>query len=176
MSEAPLDGPRARRAGQVVFALAWLGVTAFLLAHLGDQTRWVDKTDLVAQPRFWPAVALAVMGGFGLLHLWHLPRRRQWRLERAEVKRWAQPLEFAGWFMVFVWAVPIIGFLPASMVFAPALTWRMGYRAPVFFVASVVFAVLVVVVFKGLLGVRIPGGAVYEFLPGAARGFAILWL
>ena len=31
-----------------------------------------------------------------------------------------------------------------------------------------------VVLFKSLLQVKIPGGAVYEFLPGALRNFMIL--
>lgn len=176
VSEAPLEAPTARRAGQAAFALIWLAMAGWLLAHLGDQTRWVDKADVVAQPRFWPAVALGLMTGFGALHLWHLPRRRRWRGEWAEAKRWLEPLEFAVWFMGFVWVVPVIGFLPASTVFAPALTWRLGYRQRVFYVAAVVFAVAVVIVFKGLLSVRIPGGAVYEVLPGALRSFAILWL
>jgi|GEM_PF-5204860 len=37
-------------------------------------------------------------------------------------------LEWAAWFLVDVWLVPIIGYLPMTLIFAPALTWRMGYR------------------------------------------------
>lgn len=176
VSGAPSEAPKARRTGQRVFALCWLALAAWLLLRLGDQTRWVDTTDLVAQPRFWPAVALTMMTVFGALHLWHLPRRLRWRSEWAEARRWLEPLEYALWFMVFVWIVPVIGFLPATVVFAPSLVWRLGYRRGIFYVAAVIFAVLVVIVFKGFLAVRIPGGAVYEFLPGAMRSFAILWL
>ena len=116
------------------------------------------------------------MVGFGALHLWHQPRRRVWALEWREARRWLRPLEFALWFMAYVWVVPLAGFLPSSLVFAPLLTWRLGYRRPLFLWVSLVFAAAVVVIFKGVLAVRIPGGAVYEFLPGAWRSFAILWL
>jgi hypothetical protein len=38
------------------------------------------------------------------------------------------------------------------------------------------FAIAVVLVFKGLLSVRIPGALLYEYLPGPLRSFAILYL
>ena len=37
-----------------------------------------------------------------------------------------------------------------------------------------VFAVLVVLIFKSFLQVKIPGAAIYEYLPGALRSFFIL--
>lgn len=175
MSDAPV-GALGRRAGQVVFAAVWVGLSALLVTQIGTQTRWIADTDVVAQPRFWPAVGLALMLVFGGLHLWHQPRRRLWRAERQEAARWARPLEFALWFMAYVWAVPWAGFLPTSLVFAPLLTWRLGYRGALYPSVSAAFACAVVIVFKGFLSVRIPGGAVYELLPSPLRSFAILWL
>ncbi len=83
-------------------------------------------------------------------------------------------LEWAAWFLVYVWLVPIIGYLPMTLIFAPVLTWRMGYRTRLVLWSSVAFGFLVVVVFKSLLQVKIPGGALYEILPGALRNFFIL--
>lgn len=126
MSSGPAPEPRGRRAGQWSFALLLVGISALLLSLIGDQTRWVEKTALVAQPRFWPFVGLSAMTGFALLHAWHLPRfRRRFAAEKAELARWVLPFEHAGWFMVFVWVVPVVGFLPASLAFATALTWRL---------------------------------------------------
>lgn len=166
--------PRTRTAGQLPFVAGFLAVSLLLLALIGVQTRWIEGTDTVAQPRFWPAVGLGAMAGFSALHLWRMKRRRLAREDRAELRRWAAPLEYALWFMAYVWAVPAIGFLPASLVFAPALTWRAGYRDRAMLAAAAAFAVATVIVFKSLLGVRIPGGALYELLPGALRSFAIL--
>ena len=39
-----------QRRGQLIFALGFVGCAALLLALIGDQTRWVDKTKLFAQP------------------------------------------------------------------------------------------------------------------------------
>jgi hypothetical protein len=120
-------GPRR---GQLVFALGFLAVSALLLSLIGDQTRWAEDTRLFAQPRFWPGVAIGAMVGLGGLHLAGLPWRRLTRFDGVEARKWLRVLEYAGWFMAYVLVVPVVGYLPATLVFVPLLTWRMGYRAP----------------------------------------------
>lgn len=163
-----------QRRGQLIFALAFLAVSLLLLALIGQQTVWADKTKLFAQPRFWPAVGLGAMVVMGGLHLYRLPWRHVSRYDRWEALKWGRALEFALWFMVYVLAVPLLGYLPVTLIFAPLLAWRMGYRSRFMQGISAVFAVAVVVLFKSFLSVKIPGGAVYEYLPGALRSFAIL--
>ena len=164
-------GPRR---GQFVFALGFLAVSALLLAVIGDQTSWVEKTRLSAQPRFWPAVGLILMV-FGVgLHLWTMPWRGVTRFDRAELRRWLTVFEFAGWFMAYVLIVPVVGYLPTTLAFVPALAWRMGYRGRRMMMICVAFSVVVVLLFKAFLSVKIPGGVLYEYLPGALRSFAIL--
>ncbi len=163
-----------RLQGQVIFAIGFVVLSALLLSQIGEQTRWAKGTAFFAQPRFWPAVGLGGMVLFGALHFWRLPRRRVRRTDVIEARIWAQPLEYALWFMGYVLLVPIIGYLPVTMAFVPALIWRMGYRSKRLLWAGVVFAVLVVVLFKSVLQVKIPGAALYEYLPGALRSFFIL--
>lgn len=164
-------GPRR---GQLVFAAVFVVLTAVLLSQIGSQTRWADNTKFFAQPRFWPAVGLIGMVLLGALHLARLPWRRVTRFDWAELKRWAMVAEYVVWFMAYVLAVPIIGYLPATLVFVPALTWRMGYRNRKMLAIGTVFGFIVVVMFKSFLSVKIPGGAIYEYLPGALRSFFIL--
>jgi len=164
-------GPRR---GQLIFALGFVALSALLLAQIGNQTRWASKTEFFAQPRFWPAVGLGAMVLMGGLHLYRLPWRRFTVTDRDEMRRWASVLEYAGWFMVYVLLVPVLGYLPVTMVFVPLLAWRMGYRGRFMMIISLVFAVAVVLLFKSFLGVKIPGGAAYELLPGALRSFFIL--
>ncbi|KIC16935.1 tripartite tricarboxylate transporter TctB family protein [Leisingera sp. ANG-Vp] len=171
--ERRFAGPRR---GQLVFALILLAAALLLLALIGEQTTWVKKTKLFAQPRFWPAVAIGGMVLMGGLHLYKLPWRRVSRYDLWEVKRWGQVFEFAGWFMGYVLLVPVIGYLPVTMAFVPLLCWRMGYRSGFMLWAGVAFAVIVVVLFKGFLSVKIPGALIYEYLPGALRSFFILYL
>ncbi len=167
-----------RRAGQLLFALAFLVGALILLALLTDQTAWKARTKLFAQPRFWPGLSVAAMVLFGALHLRaqirQLGRARPVRADWVEARRWGRALEYVGWFLAYVWLVPIIGYLPATLLFAPLLSWRLGYHSARMLWISALFGLGVVVLFKTLLEVRIPGGLVYEYLPGALRSFLIL--
>ena len=178
MSDDPLQSFPGRRAGQFLFAAAFLALSVLLLSQIGGQTVWKKGANLAAQARFWPAIGLGGMVLFTALHLWHMPRRmrRVTRPDWAETRRWAGVLEYAGWFAAYVFTVPVLGYLPMTLAFALALTWRLGYRSRRWLAVAAVFAVAVVVIFKGLLSVRIPGAMVYEYLPGALRSFAILYL
>jgi hypothetical protein len=151
-----------------------LFLATLLLSQISGQTRWVAKTDFFAQPRFWPAVGLIAMVLLGGLHLYRLPWRRFRRADWIEARKWVAVLEFAAWFMAYVIAVPVVGYLPTTLVFVPLLARRLGYRSRKMVLASVVFAFATVVVFKSFLAVKIPGGMLYEYLPGAIRSFFIL--
>ena len=83
-------------------------------------------------------------------------------------------IEFAGWFLVYVLVVPTIGYLLATLLFCLLLTWRLGYRSKSRLVAAALTGLAVVLVFKSMLSVKIPGGEIYEFLPAALRNFMIL--
>lgn len=174
MSQDELSRQIGRRSGQVIFAIAFLALSALLLSQIGDQTKWVKKTKFFAQPRFWPAVGLGGMVLFGALHLWRLPRRRIDRFDRNEVMIWAQVLEYALWFMGYVMLVPLVGYLPVTVVFMPLMVWRMGYSDRRLLWISAGLGVFIVLLFKSFLNVKIPGAALYEYLPGAMRGFFIL--
>ena len=172
------DDPTARqgvpRRGQLLFAVAFIAFSGFLAASYPSQTTWVENTKWAAQPGFWPALAVGGMLLFTGLHVLGIRRRRLHRPDLAEGRKWLAALEYVGWFLAYVFAVPVIGYVFASVIFLPALTWRMGYRSRFMLGLSVVFAVAVVILFKSLLEVRIPGGAIYEYFPSALRSFFIL--
>lgn len=169
--------PKTRTAGQTLFIIGGLAMSLLLLAQITTQTVWIeDAKSFAAQPRFWPAVALTLMAVSFALHLFLMHRRRPDRLDWVEARRWLEPFEYVLWFMAYVFLVPIIGFLPMSLIFACALTCRLGYRGAPYTVFAAAFAIGMVALFKGLLGVKIPGATLYEYLPGALRSFAILYL
>ncbi|MBF9042701.1 tripartite tricarboxylate transporter TctB family protein [Rhodobacterales bacterium HKCCE4037] len=177
MSKTDLIEVKTRVSGQVIFVIAAFVVSLLLLSQIGTQTEWNDNArTIAAQPRLWPAIALAVMVvSFGL-H-WRLMRRRRPNgLDWIEVKRWVEPLEYLGWFIVYVLAVPRLGFLPMSLVLACALTWRLGYRSRTALILAALFAVAVTAIFKGFLGVNIPGGQIYDLLPDSIRSFFLVYL
>lgn len=160
---------RYRRPGDIVFAWIALVFAVFMLSQIMDQTAWRNGGALFAQPRFWPAVSLGGMVFFAAFHLLGsaLSERidGRWR----EVGTWAASLEYAGWFIVYALAVPVLGYLPSTVVFALALAVRAGYRRPATLAIAAGVAVLIVVLFKTLLKVNLPAGRLYEVLPDGIR-------
>lgn len=159
--------------GALLFMVAFCLLSIVLAAYLGDQTKFSAKGKLFAQPRFWPAVGVIGMTVFSALHILQTYRRSPGG-GLAEAGVWLRGLEYVAWFMVYVSAVPVIGYLPATILFTAALALRVGYRTPGAVLAAVATGVAIVVVFKTFLSVKIPGGAVYEYLPAAFRNFMIL--
>lgn len=160
--------------GQILFALVFLAASLLLLSQLGEQTRWVKRTELVAQPRFWPSVAVGGMVFFSALHLWKLPRRWLVLTDFLEWRIWFFAIEWVLWFLGYVMVVPIVGYLPTTVVFMLLMAWRVGYRERKMMLIAMGFGVAVVLLFKTFLQVKIPGGALYEYLPGALRTFFIM--
>ena len=168
---------RYRRPGDLVFAACFFSLAVFLLIQIPEQTTWVKRTQLFAQPAFWPALAIAFLvlcSGLyllGALVSARIPGRRD------ELIYWLRSLEWVVWFMVYVFFVPKLGYLLSSLVFAPALAYRAGYRKARWLFAAAGFSLAVVVIFKALLQVKIPAGDIYSLLPeGSLRTFLMTYL
>lgn len=165
---------RYRRPGDLVFAVTAVAFSLIMAISLPYQTTW-GSGGLLSQPAFWPYAAVYTMLGFSVLHLISslvsTPLAGRW----AEVRLWARSLEYAGWFLAYVMLVPTLGYLPATVIFTVALAWRAGYRTRMPLIWAAVMGVAVVVVFRSLLHVKVPGGALYEYLPGALRSFMLTY-
>ena len=167
---------RYRRPGNMLFAIFFLTASLLLLSQIGDETTWKKSAKFASQPAFWPIVSLAGMSLFALLN-WisacvspRIPGRWQ------EVTFWLHSFEYVLWFMAYVYLVPLLGYLPTTILFALVLTFRVGYRSFRMFQFSALTAVGVVVIFKSFLQVKVPGGQAYEFLPTALRSFMLTYL
>jgi len=170
--------PASHRPGDVVFAIAALAFAVVMLALIGEQTTFVKRLTWTHQPAFWPAVSLGGMTVFGLLYAVGSIRDRHRAGSPSgravELFLWLRAAEFAAWFMVYVFAVPALGYLPSTMLFCAMLAIRVGYRAPQTVASAVAVGIGIVLVFKTLLSVKIPGGAAYDVLPEAVRNFLII--
>lgn len=166
---------RYRRPGDMVFAILFVAISVFLVSQLGSQTRWIERTKLFSQPAFWPTVSLVSMTCFAILH-WIgsiCSPRIEGRL--AEIGFWLRSIEYALWFLAYVTIVPFLGYLFSTIIFAIILAIRAGYRSKRTIAAAAITGIVVVVVFKSFLQVRIPGGQIYELLPGTMRGFMLTY-
>ena len=164
-----------KKPGALFFAILFLAISLLLLAQIGSQTVWSAGRPLTAQPRFWPVIGLAMMVGFGLLHLWHR-RRLEWQGSGGEIWAWLRGLEFAAWFLAYVFLVPLAGYLPASLLVAVTLTLRVGFRGKRWILLSVLMAVGIVVLFRAVLRVHVPSGQLYHALPEPISNFTLTWL
>lgn len=168
---------RYRRPGDFILSLAAFLFALLLLESMSRQTTLIDGQALYAQPSFWPRIAVYSMVLFSGLHLIGAMMSERIRGRKEEVVYWIRSIEFALWFIAYVLIVPRLGYLPATLIFTNLLAFRLGYRRWTWFLAATVFSIVVVIVFKGLLQVKIPAGDIYSLLPaGKFRLFVMLWL
>ncbi|WP_136657691.1 tripartite tricarboxylate transporter TctB family protein [Nitratireductor sp. XY-223] len=166
-----------RLGGDRYFAIAILVISAGLLALIGDQTQWKAGKGLLNQPAFWPGIGLIGMTACAALYLAQsLAARRIAAWDRREFFVWIRCLEYPLWFMAYVFIVPVVGYLPTTVLFCPLLARRAGYRSARALLSAALMGAVIVVLFKALLQVRVPGGALYEVLPDGLRNFMILYL
>jgi len=161
------------------FALLLTTVSILLLSMIGDQVKYFSSKPFYKQPGLWTGIGLVGMVFFSSLYtftLWRskslLAKSKQSLLE--ELWLWVRSAEYLFWFMVYVLAVPVIGYLIATVLFGLLLTCRVGYNAQKIYISITLTTVAIVVIFKSLLLVKIPGGLVYEYFPDAIRNFLIL--
>ncbi|MEL6522852.1 MAG: tripartite tricarboxylate transporter TctB family protein [Pseudomonadota bacterium] len=170
----------SRKVGDTVFAGICLLFSVFLLWNMTDQTTWAGGNHWSGQPAFWPRLAVIGMTLFSAIYLFHSLRDAS-GAERftglgEEVLRWIFSFEYAAWFMAYVFVTPIIGYMAGSVLFAVALALRVGYRSRLALISAASVGIVTVLLFKSFLQVKIPGGAVYQYLPEALRNFFILYL
>ena len=160
---------RYRRPGDLVFAIVILAFSLFLLSQIFDQAAYKSSGKLVAQPRFWPAVSLIGMTLFAAFHLLGSAMSERIEGRWKEVMLWVSSLEYAAWFILYAFVVPIVGYLPTTIVFAVLLTYRVGFRSRSVLLAAAGSAVLIVLLFKSFLQVKLPAGQYYDQLPDGLR-------
>jgi hypothetical protein len=166
---------RYRQPGDIVFASAFLIFALFLYFTMDTQLRWKDKLILGKQPALWPTIAVYGMLVFGFFH-WlssALSERIHGRL--VELSFWLRSCEYAVWFLVYMYGVKYVGYLPMTMIASALLAVRVGYRTKGILLLMICFGAIVVIVFKSFLQVKIPGGVWYDSLPDSVRSFALTY-
>jgi len=168
-----------QRTGTVAFALGLSLFALLLLVLIGDQTKYIKGVKFIAQPRFWPGLALIGFAAFSIAYFYssHNPARRdKTEVLRRELFTWLRPVEYTLYFMLYVFSVAKIGYLFATLIFCPLLVLRAGYRGKRWMLSALGFGLVVVLFFKSFLNIKIPGGELYELFPDALRNFMILYL
>ena len=161
--------------GAFSFALLFFVSTLFLLLNIDEQTRWVPGKALTSQPRFWPALTLGITVFFSLIHLLTTMVNRPVFDGGREWFKWIRTIEFALWFAAYSALVPVLGYLIATLLTCVLLSWRLGYRSRKHLLISFLSGFIIVLFFRALLGIHIPGGALYQSLPQPLSNFMMDW-
>lgn len=162
---------------QWIFATMLLVGSLILLSQLGEQAKFPASKPFVSQPGFWPAISLSGMTFFAACFLYSSWKNRApdgTASAASEVLAWFKVIEYPLWFLTYVWVVPLAGYLLSSLIFPVLMCWRLGYRDKRFYGIALIVSFSVVVIFKSLLEVKIPGGEIYNYLPEALRNFMII--
>ena len=173
-------GKEEYQAGDLVFAMLMLLIVLVLLVSISFETKWFDGVPLVKQPSLWPTFCLVGMALFGLLYSIQIWRNYKFQLgevqaELNELSSWLRPLEFVFYFVLYVWSVPLAGYLLSTLLFFSLLTIRAGYRTLLMFWVSLATGFGIVVVFKSLLQVKVASGAIYDYLPDGWATFFMIY-
>ena len=168
-NQKPHIFPEGRRPGEILFCTLMLVIGLMLIGAIGWQTIWVPGKGLATQPRFWPSVSLGGIVVFAALQWVFRFRVLRTPGRWHEALIWIGSLEYIGWYLLYVWSIPMIGYLPATIIFCLGLIWRVGYRRAMAFWSAFGFALFVVLFFKTAMNVKIPGGALYELAPDSIR-------
>lgn len=166
---------RYRRPGDLFYSIVCFTFSLFLAFSLSSETVWNPSTKLFAQPAFWPYAAVYTMVLCSALHLISSLVSPKLDGRWKEIIFWLRSVEFAAWFMIYVIIVPLLGYLPTTILFTVTLSLRLGYRGIRYLGSAALFAALVVIVFKTFLQVKVPGGAAYELLPSELRSFFLTY-
>ncbi len=169
--------------GEKAFAILMAMLSAFLLYSIPHETQWFGGMAVSKQPRFWPAMCIIGLSlfafGYGFSVWLKAAARDQLdstdtHAEMGEMQHWLRPIEFVVYFLVYVMAVPWLGYLLATLAYFLLMTLRMGYRKKSMLWVSLATGLLIVLVFKTLLQVKISSGAWYDLLPDSWATFMII--
>lgn len=109
------------------------------------------------------------------VHLWR--QRFQLPVDAGyEFAKYLAALEFVVYFVIYTMAVPVLGYLLSTVLLGTFLTWRLGYRSPVWILRSLATSFAIVIVFRTLLQIKTPASIwLYDQLPTAARAFMLTY-
>lgn len=162
------------------FSLLAFLAPVVLASQILTQTRWFDGVNVTLQPRFWPALILALWTIFAGVQAAICLKQSvaagtvgRDLLPVGEFIDWVRPIEFAFYFVVYALLVPWLGYLLSTLVVMVLLGVRVGYRSAAHLFSLAGIALLIVLIFKTGLQVRMPSGQLYELFPPALRNFLI---
>ena len=138
---------------------------------------------ILKQPWVAPMLCLAILVPAALVNLRASWRETRWRKRFLlptsayfEVTKYVAALEYVAYFIGYTLLVPILGYLVSTLILGTYLTWRLGYRSPVWMLRGVLCSFAVVVAFRTFLQIKTPISIwLYDQFPPDLRVFMLTY-
>lgn len=93
-----------------------------------------------------------------------------------EFSQYLSALEFVFYFIGYTLAVPVLGYLLSTVLLGSYLTFRLGYRTPMWLLRGFGLSLVIVLLFRSLLQIKTPTNIwLYDQLPPAVRAFMLTY-
>jgi hypothetical protein len=174
----------ANRVETLVLTLVFAIVSCGLFALLPWQTRsGPEGSGWWTQPGAMPLIALGLLSLANLETLRRAIRdvraaplaTQEKQVAQREILGWFRPLEFFGYFLIYLFSLKFVGYFISTAVFIQFLLWRSGLRSTYWRVAGLLAAIAMTGVFRWGLGIWVPTAELYDLFPDAARKFLTRW-
>lgn len=159
---------------------AYLGHQAGIIELEGRVTRFGR---ILKQSWVIPMLCLLLLVPTAIWNFRNSYKVHQWRKRyllptdiRYESSQYLAALEFVAYFIGYTLLVPVLGYLLATVLLGSFLTFRLGYRSPIWILRSLVISIAIVLVFRAFLQIKTPGSIwLYDQFPSATRAFMLTY-
>ena len=174
----------ANRLESLALTAIFTAISVVLLATISLATRYgPENSGWWTRPALAPGMALALLVFANVLTLWrdfaalrtYPATDAEWAEARANILGWFKPLEYLGYFSVYLFALQHLGYFPATLIFINGLLFRSGLRSARWMLTGALASVALVLIFRVGLGVWMPAPEVYDLFPNAMRLALIRW-
>ncbi len=165
--------PPGEAVAAVGLACLVIAVGLVLLLPFATHVQPADKAWFLS-PRNIPILGIAMIGLPGLVLTLRL--LRGWRLSpdphaylgraRSAFGDLLPAFGYTALFCLYMAAIPILGFAISTLLFGHACLWASGLRSRRWMVWNLAFAVVIVVLLRGVMGLWFPHASIFTWLPG----------
>lgn len=178
------EGSQANRLESLLLNFIFAGISLGLLVFLKIATHvGVASGGWWTRPAFIPGVALGILVIANFLTLERALRDlkttpatpAEWDEAREKLRQILTPMEFLAYFAAYLFGVIHLGYFPATLIFVPALMWRVGLRSRGWIGAGLGLVIALTLIFRIGLGIWMPTPDYYDAAPEILRPYLTSW-
>ncbi len=159
-------------------AMFILGIILLILLPIQTESGPVEQ-GWWTQPILMPAISIWLFAITAtILFFQHIIKVRRSEMARpsgerirVEIFQWFKPVEYFVYYVAYIWLLGMVGYFLSSLIFIIGVGLRVGLRSPRWLLNGLLFAVLLIAVFRWGLQVWVPAAELYELFEKDTRIF-----